>query len=310
MATVPILLDAQSAQVGTTAIPELVFIGPPNGGYAFDAAAREDVYHRFTDLQYGTGSLTLAIRWYSRGGATTGDVVWGTRIACTTPGDTTSMETKAYATAQVSTTTTNVNAKGLKETVITISNLDSIAANDEVWLNIYRDAAAGGDTLVGDAVYTSGYLTYSDGVTTTNYSAAAVLTSAFVSSGTTLQDITGTTLTFPGAGTYIAIWGFSTACSLTVDQIAVAVNVVGGTISGYLLQAYLPATSTSSTFIVGTANNTTTANVARSVTTALPVSIRVAFTCTAAGTCVARIQTTTTNVVTVAVGSSATITKV
>lgn len=165
MATVPIILSPRNMFVGTSAIPELALIIGTNApilDYAFDAAAREDIYDRFKLPLYGSGNLTLIVDWYSRAGSTSGAVVWGARIAAVTPGDSTSMEAKSWATAQTTTTTVNSNAKGLTTTSITISNLDSLALNDQLWLNIYRDATNGADTMSGDAIPCSALLTYSD----------------------------------------------------------------------------------------------------------------------------------------------------
>jgi hypothetical protein len=50
----------------------------------------------------------------------------------------------------------------LHECAITISNLDSIAANDWVVLKLYRVAADAGDTMTGDALVTMAELSYSD----------------------------------------------------------------------------------------------------------------------------------------------------
>lgn len=165
MATTNIGLDPKSAILSSSAIPELVNIIGTNGpvmGYAFDAAAREDIYFSVPLLLYGSGNITATYEWYSRSGSTTGAVVWGGRIACITPGDAQSMETKAWATTQTTTTTVNATAKGLTSTAVTISNLDSATAGDTMWLNIYRDAAAGGDTMAGDAILLTIYLQYSD----------------------------------------------------------------------------------------------------------------------------------------------------
>ena len=45
---------------------------------------------------------------------------------------------------------------------ITISNLDSLAADDLVWLRISRDANNGSDTMANDAILLMAELTYSD----------------------------------------------------------------------------------------------------------------------------------------------------
>jgi hypothetical protein len=165
MATVYMALDPKSAIVSTSSIPELVLIVGTNGpvmGYAFDAASREDIYFALPLILYGSGNITATAHWYSRSGSTTGAVVWGSRIACVTPGDAQSMESKNWATTQTQTTTVNGTAKGLTSSAVTISNLDSATALDTLWLNVYRDAAAGADTMSGDAILTALYLSYSD----------------------------------------------------------------------------------------------------------------------------------------------------
>ena len=165
MATTNIGIDPKSAIVSSSAIPELVNIIGTNGpvmGYAFDAASREDIYFSIPLLLYGSGNITANYHWYSRSGSTTGAVVWGARIAANVPGGATSMEAKNWATTQTTTTTVNSNAKGLTSTAITISNLDSIAVTNTMWLNVYRDAAAGGDTMAGDAILLTIFLQYSD----------------------------------------------------------------------------------------------------------------------------------------------------
>ena len=165
MATVPIILDPLVARVGTTAIPELVTIAgadEPQWGYAFDAAAREDIYFTFPAVLYGSGNVAVTVQWYSRSGSTTGDVIWGARLKAITSGDAVSVEGKTFSTSATTTTTVNGTAKGLKTTVITITSLDSLAADDKLSINVYRDAAAGGDTMAGDAIYVTGTASYSD----------------------------------------------------------------------------------------------------------------------------------------------------
>lgn len=165
MATVPIILDPLVARVGTTAIPELVAIAgtdEPQWGYAFDAASREDIYFTFPAVLYGSGNVTVTVQWYSRAGSTTGDVVWGARLKAITPGDAASVEARTFATAATATSAVNGTAKGLQSATITITSLDSLAVNDKLSINLYRDAAAGGDTMAGDAVYVTGWASYSD----------------------------------------------------------------------------------------------------------------------------------------------------
>lgn len=158
-------LDIKGAEVSTSAIPELVLIAGTNGpvgGYAFDASSREDIYFRIPIIGYGSGNVTVNLRWYSRSGSTTGAVVWGSRLAAITPGDAQSVESDAWATAATTTTTVNGTAKGDTSTAVAISSLDSLANLDDLWLNIYRDATSGSDTMSGDSIILTGFLSYSD----------------------------------------------------------------------------------------------------------------------------------------------------
>lgn len=117
----------------------------------YDDTADDAIFFKFFPSTYGSGNLTLLIEWYSATGQVTGDVVWSAQIACITPGDAQSVETKAFAAAQTATTTVNGTARGMTQTSITISNLDSIAAGDLVWIKVQRTGSAGGDTMTGDA---------------------------------------------------------------------------------------------------------------------------------------------------------------
>lgn len=136
----------------------------PVMGYAFDTTTREDIYYDLSLLLYGASgpNMSLVIKWYSRTGAVTGGVTWGARIAAIAPGDSVSLEAKNWATAQTGTTTVRATAKYPNATTVSITNLDSAAALDELWLNVYRLPTDAGDTMLGDAIITSMYLSYSD----------------------------------------------------------------------------------------------------------------------------------------------------
>lgn len=119
---------------------------------SFDAATKETMFHEFIVDNYDSGNLSLDIYWYADN-ASSGDVIWGAQVACITPDtDTQDVETKSLATANTVTDshlgTTN---QRLHKATVTISNTDSIAAGDLVKVAIYRDAAAGGDTMSNDA---------------------------------------------------------------------------------------------------------------------------------------------------------------
>lgn len=129
----------------------------------FDATTEETAFLNFTALNYGSGNLTLTIVWVADT-ASSGDVIWGAALAAITPNtDTQDIETKAFATAQTVTDThLGTTGQRVHSCDLTISNLDSLAANDECILKVYRDADAGGDTMTGDASIRAVILSYSD----------------------------------------------------------------------------------------------------------------------------------------------------
>lgn len=166
MATIKIALDprqfipATSAGAAFKAIAGSAF---PVVCLAFDASTEETVYTAFQAASYGSGNLTLALQWYADT-ASSGDVVWNAAIAAITPNsDTQDIETKTFATSNTVTDThLGTTGQRLHSTSITISNLDSIAADDFVALKFYRNATSGSDTMTGDAMLVMAELSYSD----------------------------------------------------------------------------------------------------------------------------------------------------
>lgn len=135
----------------------------PVEGLAFDAAADEACVTKFKALSYGSGNLTLELMWYADT-ASSGVVRWGASIAAITPDtDTQDVETKAFATETTSDDThLGTTNQRLHVCTVSISNLDSIAANDLVWLRIRRIGSNAADTMTGDAVLVCAELSYSD----------------------------------------------------------------------------------------------------------------------------------------------------
>ena len=130
-------------------------------GLAYDAGTGETAYWQIRAVDYPGGNLTLKLIWYADT-ATSGNVIWTAAIAVITPNtDTQDVETKTFATTQ-NTTDSHLGTTGQRvhECSITISNLDSLAADDEFWVRISRDANAGGDTLTGDAILIEAELAY------------------------------------------------------------------------------------------------------------------------------------------------------
>jgi hypothetical protein len=149
-----------------TAFPQLVRndgTNYPVSGLAFDAASEEAAFVRFRARNYGSGNLTALINWYADS-ATSGDIIWGISLAAITPNtDSQDMETKAFATEQTATDShLGTVAQRSHDISLTISNLDSLAADDHVELKVVRKAAAAGDTMTGDGILTMLDISYSD----------------------------------------------------------------------------------------------------------------------------------------------------
>lgn len=155
MANVFIQLEPAAGYFLATAFPALVRNGTnfPVYGLAFDAAADEAVFWSFRAVNYASGNLTIDIDWYADT-ASSGDVVFESQVAAITPNtDTQDVETKTLATLNsVTDSHLGTTAQRLHRCTITVTNLDSIAADDIVWLRIARDANNGADTLTGDVI--------------------------------------------------------------------------------------------------------------------------------------------------------------
>lgn len=159
------VLAPEEAQFLASAFPQYVKNNGTNfpvSGLAFDAAADEAAFWKFRAVDYTSGNLTLDLFWYADT-ATSGNIVWDAQIAAITPEtDTQDVETKAFA-AISSVTDSHLGTTGqrLHKATITLSNLDSLAADDIVWLRINRDANNASDTMAGDAILTLVQLSYS-----------------------------------------------------------------------------------------------------------------------------------------------------
>lgn len=166
MATTKQYFRADGAQYLSSSFPQLLMtIGTnfPVSGLAYDAAGTEKAYWPFRALNYGSGNLTAKLVWYADT-ASSGDVKWGGRIAAITPdSDSQDVETKSFAT-QTTVTDSHLGTTGqrLHTCSITISNLDSLAADDEVWIEIQRLGSDAADTMSGDAILIGFALEYSD----------------------------------------------------------------------------------------------------------------------------------------------------
>ena len=140
------LAPALTAVKGSASAPTPYFMQA-----AFDAAQTEQLMWVFTvPANYASGP-ELHLQW--KAAATTGNVRWEGRLAAYTPGtDSTDFAAKAFAAANNTTTAAGATTAGrLVETVITLTNADSVAANDTVVVYLARLGADAADTMTGDA---------------------------------------------------------------------------------------------------------------------------------------------------------------
>lgn len=166
MATVKHTLLPEEAQFLATTFPAYSKVNGTNfpvSGLAFDAATDEFAFWKFIAQNYGSGDVTVNIYWYADT-ASSGNVIFDAAISVITANtDTQDIETDAFATIN-SVTDSHLGTTGqrLHLATITISNLDSLAADDHVVFRLSRDANNASDTMTGDCIVTAIEITYSD----------------------------------------------------------------------------------------------------------------------------------------------------
>lgn len=156
----------EEAMLRSTAFPAIVQANGSNypvRGMAFATDATEAIFFKFRAVNYGSGNLTIDIDWYADT-ASANDVVWDAQIACITPNtDTQDIETDALATANTVTDShLGTTGQRLHRATITLSNTDSIAADDYCTLRIARDIGDAADDMAGDAIVVLITVSYSD----------------------------------------------------------------------------------------------------------------------------------------------------
>ncbi len=169
MATTRMFLTPEEALFrGTSGFPQYVKADGtdvPRTGLAFDATTAEAAHWKFPILGYGSGDVTVAVRWYADT-ASSGGVTFGAVLAAITPdADTQDAETDTYPT-QSQASDTHLGTVGQRihtfNVVITGAALDTVADGDEVVLKLSRLPADAADTMAGDCIVTDLVLSYSD----------------------------------------------------------------------------------------------------------------------------------------------------
>lgn len=127
----------------------------------FDAAQLEWAVWKIILPANYSSSPVLVIN-FSMVSATSGNVILVARVAAITPGtDNTDTDAKVFSTANTSAATAVRSTAGYQTQVsITLTNADSMAAGDTVWLYVGRDGASGSDTAAGDLEFLGARLDY------------------------------------------------------------------------------------------------------------------------------------------------------
>ena len=155
MATGEIQLTTQAALIPVSSFPALKRHAssgtetPEGWILAFDAGSSEYVYFQFKVPADYASDPVLKI-YYSMASATSGAVRWNCNVMCTTD-DADDLDTAAAGSDNaVNDTVPNV-AGELGIASITLTNNDSMAADDMCVIKVERDGANAGDTATGDA---------------------------------------------------------------------------------------------------------------------------------------------------------------
>jgi hypothetical protein len=126
----------------------------------FDDSSEEKHRWQFDVPQNFAGSLHLILTW-AMASATAGNVVLTGRVKAVTP-STEDVDAAAFAADNDATEAVPGTGGYTKQTDITLSNDDSIAADDLVVIEVARKGDNGSDTATGDLELLAVKLEYSD----------------------------------------------------------------------------------------------------------------------------------------------------
>lgn len=133
--------------------------GPYFRQLAFDATTREQVTFQAV-VPANFASAFVAVVHYKMASATTGGVAWEVRLAAISDGDAADVDAKAFGSANTGTASVPGTAGHPDEVSISLTNADSAAAGDLLFVYLARAVADGADTATGDAEVTMLELRY------------------------------------------------------------------------------------------------------------------------------------------------------
>lgn len=117
----------------------------------FDDTTNEHIYFAFTMPDNYASGLIVDV-YYKMASDTGNDVLFGAAIHAVTDGDAVDLDAEELATTNDSAATTTPGTAGYMDVCsITMTNADSVAANDRVILEIHRHADDAADDAAGDA---------------------------------------------------------------------------------------------------------------------------------------------------------------
>lgn len=125
----------------------------------YDAAQTEQVSWQLVMPPNYASAPILKVQ-YKMTSATSGVVKIDGRLAAITPGDSTDGDAKAFGSANTATDTVAGTAGYVKEISLTLTNADSVAAGDLVYVYLARLGADAADTATGDMEVVSVVLYY------------------------------------------------------------------------------------------------------------------------------------------------------
>lgn len=156
MATGTIILPVLAFTPDATNPPGLGWTSTLNMPYlAFDGGSTDEVctIQFRMPVDYASAPV-LNVQWFGTSGTTSGNVVWGCQLlAITGNTDAGAVDSETYATANTQ-QDAHLGTTGdrLHDVAITISNTDSVVADDFVLLKFFRDASdTVNDTYAADA---------------------------------------------------------------------------------------------------------------------------------------------------------------